>query len=163
MWLAVLFIVVGLLSRLFPVLPNFSPLVAIALFSGLYLSKKYWLLPLAIYIVSDLIIGLHSVWFFTWGSVMLIYFLGRRLKKQKTLLNTVFFTLSSSCLFFLITNFGVWLMGWYPRNLTGIISCYLNAIPFFRASLFSDLAYVAVFFGAYEFALKKIKLAQKIT
>lgn len=162
MWLAILFILVGIFSRLLPHLPNFAPLVALALFSGVYFRRKNgWLLPLGIYFVSDLIIGLHSTVFFTWGSIVLIYFLGRRLQSRKTLANTALFTLSASFLFFLITNFGVWLLGWYPRNLAGLASCYLNALPFFRASLLSDFVYVAVFFGAYEYFAKKIKLAQK--
>lgn len=164
MWLAVLFIIAGVLSRLIPHLPNFAPLVAMALFAGTYLKHRYaWLLPLAVYFLSDLILGLHSTLFFTWGSVLLIYFLGRTLSKKKTIANTLLFTLAASVLFFLITNFGVWAMGWYQPNLAGLITSYLNALPFFRTALVADFFYVAVFFGSYEFFAQKIKLAQKVT
>ncbi len=162
MWLAVLFILVGVFSRLIPHLPNFSPLVAMALFSGVYLNKKNaWLLPLGIFLISDLIIGLHQVIFFTWGSIILIYFLGRYLRKRKSVANTLIFTLAGSFLFFLITNFGVWIMGWYPPNLAGLASCYLNALPFFRTSLISDFVYVVAFFGVYEYFTKKVELARE--
>ncbi len=162
MWLAILFIIIGVASRLIPHLPNFAPLAAIALFSGVYLKQKNaWLIPLGAFLISDLIIGLHSTIPFTWGSILLIYFLGKQLKKRKTVLNTISFTLASSFLFFLVTNFGVWLIGWYPRNLAGLVNCYISAIPFFRTSLISNFAYVVVFFGAYEYFTREAKLARK--
>ncbi len=162
MWLVILFVFVGISTRLIPHFPNFAPIAAVALFSGTYFKKKYgWLLPLGIYIISDLIIGLHQTVLFTWGSILLIYFLGKYLRSKKTAMNMLIFTLSSSFLFFLITNFGVWLMGWYPQNFAGLLSCYINALPFFRASLVSNFAYVIIFFGAYEYFAKKIKLAHE--
>jgi hypothetical protein len=162
MWLIISFIVIGVSARLVPHFPNFAPIAAVALFSGVYFKKKHgWLLPLGIFIGSDLIVGLHQTVIFTWGTIVLIYFLGKILQAKKTIGNTFLFTLISSIVFFLITNFGVWLMGWYPKNLSGLISCYINALPFFRMSLISNFAYVAIFFGAYEYLVKKHKLAHK--
>ncbi|MFO8052397.1 MAG: DUF6580 family putative transport protein [Candidatus Omnitrophota bacterium] len=162
MWLVILFVFIGISARLVPHFPNFAPIAAVALFSGVYFKKKYgWLLPLGIFIGSDLIVGLHQTVIFTWGTIVLIYFLGKILQAKKTVSNTFLFTLISSVVFFLTTNFGVWLMGWYPKNLSGLISCYVNALPFFRMSLISNFAYVAIFFGAYEYLTKKYKLARK--
>ena len=157
MWLAIIFIVVSILSRLIPHVPNFSPLVGVALFSGVYLNKKYgYILPLSIYILSDSIVGLHNTVFFTWSSIIIIYFLGTYLGKRKTFTNTIFFTLVSSILFFILTNFGVWLMGWYPRTWEGFIHCYTLAIPFFRMSLLANFVYVGILFGTYEYFSKRI-------
>ncbi|MCF7869866.1 MAG: hypothetical protein K9L69_03945 [Candidatus Omnitrophica bacterium] len=162
MWLVILFVIIGISARFFPHLPNFAPIAVVALFSGVYFKKKYgWLLPLGIYIISDLMIGLHQTIFFTWGTIVFIYFLGRALQTRKTTTNTAVFTLASSFIFFLITNFGVWLMGWYPPTLAGLTSCYINALPFFRVSLIANFSYGLVFFGAYEYFVKRTKLAHQ--
>ncbi|UCC94963.1 MAG: hypothetical protein JSW40_09170 [Candidatus Omnitrophota bacterium] len=162
MWLAIVFIIIGISSRLLPHIPNLSPLVAVALFSGVYWNKKYgYLLPLSIYILSDLIIGLHSTVIFTWSSILLIYLLGTYLRKRKTFANTALYTLSSSLLFFVITNFGVWLMGWYPHTPEGLLQCYMRAIPFFRTSLIGNFIYVGILFGAYEYFLARRVLAKE--
>jgi hypothetical protein len=164
MWLAIIFIILGVFSRLLPHVPNFSPLVAIALFAGVYCNKKHgYVLPLIIFVISDLIIGLHNTIIFTWASIVLIYLLGVRLRNRKTVVSTFFYTIGSSLLFFLITNFGVWLMGWYPRNPQGFIQCYIYALPFFRVSLVANCLYVAVLFGAYEYFLSRARLAVRTT
>jgi len=156
MWIGILLIVITALTRLVPHLPNFAPLVAISLFSGVYLKKKWsFLLPLGLYILTDLILGLHNTVLFTWGSIILIFFLGRILSGSKTPVSTAAYTLLSSFIFFLISNFGVWLMGWYTRTGQGLITCFNMAIPFFRTSLISDLVYVFVLFTIYELALSR--------
>lgn len=162
MVIAILLIIITVLSRLLPHIPNFSPLVAVALFSGVYLNKRYsFLIPLVIYIVSDIIIGLHNTVFFTWSTIILIYFLGHYLSKRKTVFNIISYTLLSSIIFFVVTNFGVWLVGWYPRTLEGLIKCFTLAIPFFRTSLLADLTYVGLLFGVYEILVRKSRLPLK--
>src|SRR4030042_2034781 len=152
MWLAVLIISIGVFTRLIPHAPNFSALSAAALFAGVYCTKKHgYLIPLAIYILSDLIIGLHNTVLFTWGAMLLIYALGVLLRSRKTALSIVAYTLFSSIVFFFITNFGVWLMGWYPHTGQGLLQCFINALPFFRTSLLADLMYSAAFFSSYEY------------
>ena len=162
MWLVILFIILGVIFRVIPHVPNFTPLAGIALFSGVYLNKKHgYIVPLAIYIISDLIVGMHNTVFFTWASIAIIYFVGVYLRGRKTVSNTALFTLISSVVFFIITNFGVWLMGWYPRTLQGLTQCYTLAIPFFRTSLLANFIYVAVTFGLYEYFLSKKVLAHQ--
>lgn len=150
--------ILGLLSRLIPHVPNFTPVIAIALFSGAYLNKKYSLwVPLSLYVISDLIMGLHEVVLFTWGSIVLIAVLGLALRKHRTFKNSLLYTLLSAVLFFIITNFGVWLGGWYPHTFQGFIQCYTLAIPFFRVSLIAALCYMTLFTVAYNLATKKIE------
>ncbi|MEI8348851.1 MAG: DUF6580 family putative transport protein [Candidatus Omnitrophota bacterium] len=162
MWLSAIFISIAILSRLIPHVPNFSPLVGVALFAGVYWNKKNgFLLPLAMYIISDLIIGLHNTVLFTWSSIVIIYALGVYLRKHKSVTTTVAYTFISAVIFFIISNFGVWLMGWYPRTMAGLVQCFYLALPFFRMSLLADFVYVAVLFGAYEFFLAKHVLARE--
>ena len=149
--------ILGLITRLIPHLPNFTPIVAIALFSGAYLNKKYGLwLAVSLYIASDLIIGLHGMVLFTWSSVLLISLIGRRMHEKK-LTSLLGYTVASSLLFFVLTNFGAWLSGWYPITLEGFFQCYRNALPFFRSSLAANLLYVGVLFGVYEFFSYRVK------
>lgn len=156
--LALSLILVGILLRFLPHAPNFTPVAAIAMFGGLYLGRRYAIIiPLVLMIVSDLFMGLHDVVFFTWGAFMLTGLIGLWLKKHKNLFGVIGSSLAASILFYLITNFGVWLMGWYPRTLGGLIDCYILAIPFFRNFTVSTLVYTAIFVGSYELILKSVK------
>ena len=162
MWLAILFIFITISARLVPHIPNFSPLVAVALFSGVYLKRRWAVvIPLGIYVVSDLIMGLHNTIPFTWGSMVLITCVGIYLKKRKTPVAVLSGTLFSSILFFIVTNLGVWLGGWYSLTPQGLVQCFTMAIPFFRTSLVSNILYVAVLFGIYEFILSRRRVAVK--
>ena len=158
--LTYLFIVLGVLSRLLPHPPNFSPIAMMALFSGTYLSKKQALtIPLLIMIVSDIFIGLHGLIWWTWGSFLLIGLIGVWLKKRLGLLVAAGKAFVSSVIFFLITNFGVWVStNWYPHTFKGLVDCFVAAVPFFRNTLTSDFCYFLIFFGGYELATR---LAQK--
>jgi ABC-type proline/glycine betaine transport system permease subunit len=154
MMIAYILIAFGFLMRIVPHVHNFAPVAAIALFSGAYLDKRIvpWV-PLAIMIASDLIIGLHGVVFYTWGSFILIGFIGMWMKERRTPANIFLATVLSAALFFIITNFGVWL-AWYPHTWEGLSSCYVRAIPFFRNTLLGNLFFALVLFGSYELARK---------
>ena len=154
--LILLLFVVGITSRLFPHLPNFAPIIAIALFSGAYLKKKHSLwVPISLYVVSDLIIGLHSVVLFTWGSVLLISLLGRLLRKRRSLTTNLVYALAASFIFFIISNFGVWLNGWYGYSFSGLVQCYIMAIPFLRISLVANVMYMLLLTSVYSFISAK--------
>ena len=155
--LAFAILLFGVMSRIFIHLPNFTPVIALALFGGLYLGKtRGWVTPLLLMVISDLIIGLHATVLFTWGSMVLIALLGYRMRIHKnvsTLLGTGFL---AAVLFFLITNFGAWL-AMYPKTAEGFVSCYVAAIPFFRNSLLSTLVYSVLFCGLYEAVASFVK------
>ena len=160
-WLAVAIVLVAAMMRLLPHPDNVTPLVALALVGGSLFTG--WLAvaaPLAAIIVSDLALGFHATIPFTWGSVALISLLGLWAGKRATWGRMLGAGLAGSTLFYLITNFGVWWMGhgqWYPRTVAGLLDCYIAALPFFRASLLGDLAYVAVLFGAYRLAVARLQ------
>jgi hypothetical protein len=156
--LALSLILIGILLRFAPHAPNFTPVAAIALFSGVYLGKKNALIvPLILMMVSDAALGLHNVVMFTWGAFLLITLLGFILQKKLSGIRVISFSLISSLIFFVISNFGVWLMGWYPRTLKGLADCYFMALPFLRDFTASTVIYAAIFFGAYEFIASSIK------
>lgn len=155
--IALLIVVIGIVMRFMPHPDNVTPVAAIALFAGAYLNKRYALwIPLAIMVLSDLVIGMHDVVLYTWGSFLAVAFIGMWLKNNKKIMNVGLASLSSSFLFFLVTNFGVWLH-WYPRTLDGLINCYTLAIPFYRNTLIGDILYVVLFFGLYELAAKSVR------
>jgi hypothetical protein len=89
---------------------------------------------------------------YVYGSFILTGIIGLWLKNHKNAQNIVGATLLSSVLFFLITNFGVWAAGWYPRTLSGLMQSYMMGLPFFRNTVLGDLCYTGVFFGCYELA-----------
>lgn len=146
-------IILAVLSRFLPFPPNVAPVAAIALFGGAYFSNKglALLLPVGIMLLSDLFIGLHSTLLFVYASFALImlvgyYFLGDKLSPMRLLGAS----LSGSVLFYLITNFGVWLVSpYYPLTPEGLLSSYTMAIPFFHYTLLGDLAYSSALFGSY--------------
>lgn len=153
------------ITRLIPHPANFTPIAAIALFGGTYFHNKKiaFLVPLIIMFLTDLFIGFHNTIIAVYLSFVLIVALGFWLQKNKNLKNIILTTLISSIAFFVITNFSVWLTGsMYPKNLSGIIECYVAAIPFFRNSVLGDLFYVGVLFGAYELAALKFPALSKI-
>ena len=152
--IAYILIVMGFMMRLAPHAPNMVPIAAIAIFAGSYLNKKAvpWV-PLAIMVLSDLIIGLHGVVFYTWGAFIIIGFLGMRLRENRTPLRILGTTVSASLIFFVITNFGVFL-AWYPQTWQGFTTCYIKALPFLRNTMISNVAFAFVFFGLYELARK---------
>lgn len=154
-----LIIFFAVILRLIPHPPNFAPIAAMALFGGAYLDKKYALIvPLLAMFISDIFLGFHSTMPFVYGSFLLTGLIGIWLRQHLTIANVFLGTLVSSILFFVITNFGVWLVGSiYEKTFEGLIQAYLYAIPFFRNTIVGDFFYTGLFFGSYELFLNLIK------
>jgi hypothetical protein len=146
-----------LASRLWPHWPNFSPLASVFLFTAVYgQRKKYLLLPLLALLASDFFLGFYhlGIMLSVYGSFLLIAGLGLILKKHLNILNTFSASLAGGLIFFLITNGAVWYFGnWYSHDLNGLTLCYGLAIPFFKATLWSNLLYTPLLFGLYEIGL----------
>ncbi len=154
--MAYFFVIIGVLARLIPHPVNFAPILAIALFGGTYLNKKTALgLPLLALIISDLFIGTYSpiLMLFVYASTLTSGLLGLWLRNHKNLANVAGTSLLSGVIFYLLSNFGVWMMpSGYPHNWAGMVECYAMALPFLKNTVASNLIYTAVFFGAYELA-----------
>lgn len=145
----------AVIMRLLPHPANFTPVMAIAIFGGAVLPRRWALaLPLAVMVISDLVIGMHSLVLLTWGSFAVVALFSMRVLSHKiTPLKVIGASLGASVLFYLVTNFGVWAEGrMYPMTLAGLMESYALAIPFFRNMLIGDLLYSSALFGAYAAA-----------
>ncbi len=155
--LAAILVVLGVFSRFIPHPPNFSPIMAVALFSGAFFANKKigLLVPIISMFISDLFIGLHSTMFAVYLSFALIAIIGIKMKKVNTK-NVLFGSIGGAVLFFVITNFAVWLGGWYEYTFAGLVTCFEMAIPFFRNTLASSVIYSGILFGGFYLAERYI-------
>ena len=146
-FIIITFIVIAAVIRLFPHIPNVTPITAMALFSGVYFTdKKYaFIIPILAMFLSDLFLGFSLISLFVYAAFILVGYIGIASKKMNV--KTI---LISSISFFIITNFGVWLIG-YPKTMNGLLECYTLAIPFFRNSLIGDFFYAGVMYYAFQF------------
>ena len=143
-------IVLAILTRLIPHPPNFAPITGIALFSAINFNNRFFkfFVPLLSLVIFDLIIGFSLINFFVYLSFIVIVFVGNHFKKIK--LKSI---LISSVVFFIISNFGVWIIG-YPKTISGIIMCYTAAIPFFINTILGDLFYSYILKYSFNVTLK---------
>lgn len=161
-----LMIVVALAaSRLIPHAPNFTSTLAGLIFGGAVLRKGIFaMFILAGYFVSDLLInniqyaGDHAgfqwtsqsfYWIYT--AMILIYFISRMFTNQvQNPFGILAISLSSSVMFFLMSNFGVWMERIiYSNDIQGLSACYLAALPFFSNEVAATLFFTCIFFGVY--------------
>jgi len=151
-------IVVGILSRFLPLPPNFAAVGAIALFGGAYFSNRLLslLLPLGVLLLSDLMFGLFIPGTAFYASQPLVYLaficiglLGFTLRNNKNPVRIAGTSLLSSGVFFLVSNFGVWLTSaMYAKTIGGLLTCYGAAIPFLKYTISGDLVFNTALFGA---------------
>ena len=146
-----LLIIIATLSRLIPHPPNFTPITAIALFSITKFNNKFLasLTPLLCLYLSDLFLGFYTINIFVYLSFTFISLLGYYIGKIN-----LYSVLLSSMLFFMISNFGVWILG-YPKTIEGFFLCYFNAIPFFVYTILGDLFYCYVIKLVYNYYERK--------
>ncbi len=151
--------------RLLPHYPNFTPIAAIALFGGAYLGKRWLALfvPLFALFVSDLFLGFHGFMIPVYISFALVVLLGNLMRNNIRIPMVIGGSLAGSTLFFLLTNFAVWLGSpYYAQNIGGLMTCYTAAIPFYHVGILGDLFYNTLFFGSFYFlslrypALKRV-------
>lgn len=158
--------------RLVPHPPNVTPIGAMALFSGAYFATKRtaFLMPLAAMCLSDLALGFFVYefgwfhWFmpFVYAGFVVIVCLGMLIRHRLTPLTVGGAALTGSVLFFIIANFGVWLVGdLYPKTAAGLVSCYVAAIPFFRNTLVGNAFYTLVLFGSFAVAQRYIPVLRE--
>ena len=147
-------IALAVITRLLPHPPNVAPITAIALFGGSRFNDKKmaFLLPMLCMFISDIFLGFSVITPFVYLSFMMISYIGINSKKISN--GTI---LGSSTLFFLLTNFGVWMLG-YPFTLAGLVSCYTMALPFFVNTIIGDLFFTHAL--SYSFSTIKKKLPQ---
>lgn len=161
-------IALAVISRILPHPHNFTPIGAIALFGSAYFGQK-WLaaaIPFVAMWLSDLF--LNNVvyarmfpevytgfqWFgspWVYASFFMISVMGMATLRKVSAIRVGGSALASSVLFFLVTNFAVWLgSSQYPQNWGGLAVCYGMALPFFSNTLMGDMVYATILFGIFE-------------
>lgn len=176
-----LLIVAAAFTRLFPHYPNFTAMGAMAVFGGSVLKDKKlaFLLPLGALLLSDVCLQLFTTTkgfygtsqFFVYAAFLVITAVATSMKKR-SVANIALAAVWSGAIFFIISNFGVWLSSdYYPKTLAGLGACYWTAIPFYKNELFgnfilnsimSNLFYSAILFGAYAVMERKSTLQKAI-
>lgn len=169
-------IIAGAFMRLIPHWPNFTPIAAIALFGGAYMGKKYlaYAVPIVAMLVSDLVIGLHSSMVAVYIAFAITVTIGLFLRRKLNAFTILGASLTSSVIFFLITNFAAWLSSphLYTANFAGLMQCYTAGLVFFNdgsygISFFMNevtggLFYNTMFFGAFYLARLKFPVLAKV-
>lgn len=159
------FIVVALMitacavSRLAPHPANFTPVTAMALFAAVYFANPLFAfaVPLGSMILSDAVIGFSLINPVIYVVMLIIAAGGLLLKRRFSPVNLVLTGLGASAFFFIATNFAVWAFwSMYPKNLSGLVECYISAIPFYRNMLAGDIVYGVLLFGAYAAGIRPV-------
>jgi hypothetical protein len=148
-------LIVGLIAlaaavRIAPHPWNFTPVGAMALFSGAMIRNRRvaFLLPLLAMFVGDGFVGLHKLIPIVYGSFFLSVAIGRFFLKNRSVLRIGGATFLGALQFFLITNFAVWaFLGSYPHTAGGLVASYLAGLPLFWNTLAGDAVYAAALFG----------------
>lgn len=154
--------------RLAPLPANFSPIAAVALFAGAVFVQSRWIgiaVALVSLFLSDLFIGFYAGMPFVYGAYILVAILGYGLigkqDGERVQWSAVgISSLAASAVFFLVSNFGVWVEGaLYPRTGSGLVACYFAAVPFFWNTLAGDLVFTFGLFGAWALVAKAVPQA----
>ena len=152
-----IFIVLAL-SRFIPHPPNFTSLLALSFYVPVIFGLRYLPALLISFAITDFIIGYHSGTFFTWGSVFLIGLIANLFAKNITTRLTG--ALVGALIFFVISNFGVWVSGMYGLTITGLLTCYTLALPFFAYSIISTTIFsliIEVLYKTYQSKFLKLQ------
>lgn len=163
-------------TRLFPHYPNFTAIGAIAIFGGSVIKDKKlaFILPLSALLLSDICLQLFSPvkgfygidQLFVYGAFMLITLLARFIGKR-SVTKVAFAAVLSGLIFFIISNFGVWVLSgtFYPKTFGGLMACYWAAIPFYQGNVtgsfllngvVGDLFFSGLLFGIYSIIENKV-------
>ncbi|PCH51831.1 MAG: hypothetical protein COC20_05215 [Cellvibrionales bacterium] len=164
-WILIATIAVIALTRLLPHPPNFSPVVAVALFAGAALAdrKLAFLVPMAAMFVADLFIGFHDQMVFIYLAMALVVAFGFMLGKNRKPGILAGSAILGSVIFFILSNTGMWwLSGIYPHSADGLLACYVAALPFFHNTVLATVLYSALLFGI-EYLLRRRSLRDTMT
>lgn len=156
----------AILLRFLPHWHNFTPVAAMALFAGCYLSGRSGIiLAFGAIALSDFVgnaLGIPGIHYYNPATMLTVYLalamvavVGRTMQGRVSFASVPMGALAATSIFFLTTNFACWLdpLMAYPRTATGLIQCYVAAIPFALNTLLGDLFYAALLFGGYAFFL----------
>ena len=134
---------------------NFTPIGAIALFSGAMIRTRWMAvaLPLLALFAGDIFVGFHQLMLVVYASFAISVMIGRWLRANRTVARFGGVVLLGAAQFYTVTNLALWAIGgFYPRTGAGLAACYAAAIPYFWNTLAGDALYSAALFGGYALA-----------
>lgn len=147
----------NVVARLLPHAPDFTPIAATALFAASFLRHRALsvLVPIGAMLIGDAALG-----FYDWRVMAVVYAafaapacaasFASRLRRPRLIVPML---LSSSLMFFLVTNFAVWAFTpIYAADAAGLVKCYIAALPFLRNMITGDVFWGLVLFGFYWLA-----------
>lgn len=149
-------------ARLLPHLSNLTPVFAIALLMGFQARESKSLKFLAVVlsisslVLSDFALGLHSTWAYVYLPLVIVSFAGSFIDLSQVR-SRVLASAIMSFFFYLVSNFGVWEQtDLYTHNISGLVECYIMAVPFLLKSLVADQFFTQVFYYACSYIQKNI-------
>ncbi|MDM4018387.1 DUF6580 family putative transport protein [Roseiconus lacunae] len=161
---------IAVASRFLPHPPNFACIGALGLFAGCYVAgRRAYLVPLLALAASDILgqmFAVSGLGFYRPEQMLFVYLgmaasvaigrLGRRSNSAEqpsvSWQRFPLTVLAASTVFFVVSNVGVWLGPWYATNLSGLLSCFTAAIPFYGYTIAGDFFFAGAMFGAMELA-----------
>jgi hypothetical protein len=180
-WIATTIVVASILSRILIQIPNVSAITTVAMMSGILLGGYWmWVVPFGSLVLSDLIMAVTNNYGlgvadylaltpFVYGAFALVILVGFIISKQqmwrfekKLLVGSLATPVLGSGIFFLVTNFFVWLNpipvfpDMYIKTWEGLMNCYAAAIPFYRNAFSGDLLVSFGVFGVYYLVTRKV-------
>jgi hypothetical protein len=146
------FIVFAAVVRILPHPWNFTPVGAMALFSGAKLGRtpKAFVLPLSALLFGDFFVGFYRIMPLVYLSFCLSVLIGIFVRNRQSPVSLSIATLLGAAQFFLITNWAMWAFGTtYAKSLGGLLSCYTAGITYFGNTLAGDAFYALLLFGGF--------------
>ena len=147
-------------SRWIPHPPNFTSLIALSFYVPIIFGLRYIPSLLLAFFITDIFLGFHSTMFFTYSSIICISLISNLFSAK--FIYRIIGCLFGAIIFFVISNFGVWISGFYGYSLEGLILCYVLAIPFFYGIVLSSFLYGILIELLLKFKLKENKVFRKI-
>ncbi len=146
-----LLIVLATVAYLAPHPFGVSSIGATALYAGAYGPKRFsWAVPLIPLFIGSLVFGFYdvTVMAFVFGGFALSTFAGRWfLARERNYTRYGAAVAVGATIFFIVSNFAIWLVGMYPPTLAGLVQCYVNGLPYLGQAALADAAYCFVLFG----------------
>ena len=154
---------------------GFSPVIAIALFSGFIIKQKdmSFMLPLLALFISDAVIQvLYSQDMFPYAGfyngqwknyliLMTATLIGWTLK-GRNYSSLIAGAVAAPTIFFLMSNLGVWMSATeavYTKDFNGLMTCYTAGLPFYKNALIATLVFLPGILFLYNYmASKKTQL-----
>jgi hypothetical protein len=163
--LALALILLAAALRIAPHPWNFTPVGAMALFSGAVLRDRRlaFFFPLLALFLGDIFIGFHKLIPIVYASFLINVAIGLWLRDRRTIARITLATLLGAIQFFIVTNFAVWqFLKGFPHTASGLAACYIAGIPFFWNTLAGDAVYAALLFGGYALAERMLPTLREL-